>query len=125
MSRLNAVVALEAFNGLDAIAGGVGLVGGGIRFPDEWLKGTPFRSYRAPGAILGAAVGGSMLAAAVLTWRQPRRAAPAAVVAGAVQCGWIIGQWRFVGYRSWMQPAVFGLGLATAVLGVASRRESG
>jgi hypothetical protein len=118
-----ALLLLEALNGLDAVVGSVGLVGGGLRLPPEWLEGTPFRSYRPPGVVLGVAVGGSMLAAAGVTWRRPGLAAPAAVAAGAVQCGWIVGQWLLVGYRSWMQPAVFGLGLATAALGVASGRD--
>lgn len=111
------VVSADLFAGLAAVAGGVGLVGGGIRFPSDWLSGTPFSGYTAPGLILGIVVGGSALVAAAISLLANREAgAMASAIAGAVMIGWIVGEVALIGYVSWMQPAFFGYGLAMVAL---------
>lgn len=111
------VLAADLFAGLAAVAGGVGLVGGGIRFPSDWLSGTPFSGYTAPGLILGGVVGGSALVAAAMTLLASRMAgALASAIAGAVMIGWIVGEVALIGYVSWMQPAFFAYGLVMVAL---------
>jgi len=112
---------LAAFIALSAVAGGVGLVGGGIVFPPEWLVGTPFASYVGPGLILGLVVGGSALAAALLLLGHHPLALPAAVAAGLIQAGWIVGEVLLVGTHGalmmWLQIVYFTLGALLAALG--------
>lgn len=111
------VLAADLFAGVAAVAGGVGLVGGGIRLPSHWLDGTPFSGYTEPGLILGIVVGGSALVAAAVTRLASREAgALASAIAGAVMVGWIVGEVGLIGYVSWMQPAFFAYGLAMVAL---------
>jgi hypothetical protein len=51
-----ALITLLAFGAVSAIAGGIGLVGGGIQFPLAWLHGSPFSGYTFPELILGLVV---------------------------------------------------------------------
>ena len=92
-----AIAALAVFIVVSALAGCVGLVGGGISFPLAWLAGTPFSDYTLPGLILGGAVGGSALAAAGLLLGGHRLAVPVALGAGLIQAGWIVGELALVG----------------------------
>lgn len=110
--RLGAVAA-DLFAGAMGVAGAVGLLGGGIQFPLDWLRGTPFSDYTVPGLILGVTVGGSGLAAGLLTALAQREVvgAVATAVAGGVLVGWIVGEYALLGYVSWMQPAFFAFGL--------------
>jgi hypothetical protein len=96
---------VDLLAGAMAVAGSVGLVGGGIQFPLDWLGGTPFSDYMGPGLILGIAVGGCALAAGVTTLLAGRDAAAlATAAAGCVTLGWIAGEYVLVGAVSWMQP---------------------
>ena len=95
MPRLRtATVAIDAFVGVTAIAGGIALAAGleQDRFPLSWLRGTPFRDYTLPGIILAGVVGGSAAVAALLTLRSPRSGGTASMVAGAALIGWIAGE---------------------------------
>jgi hypothetical protein len=115
-----AIGGLAGLIALSAAAGGLGLVGGGLPFPAEWLAGTPFSDYALPGLILGVVVGGSALAAAVLVLRGHPRALPAAAAAGLIQVGWIVGEVVLVGTHGpvmlWLQVLYFALGAALAAL---------
>ena len=90
---------VAVFIALSAIAGGIGLVGGGLPFPVSWLGGTPFSSYFGPGLILAFIVGGSALGSAILMLRHHPLALPAAIGAGCIQAGWIVGEVILVGTR--------------------------
>lgn len=95
MRRLRtATVAIDAFVGVTAIAGGIALAAGleQDRFPLSWLRRTPFRDYTLPGMILAGVVGGSAAVAALLTLRFPRSGGTASMVAGAALIGWIAGE---------------------------------
>ena len=94
-----AIEAVAIFIMVSAVAGGIGLIGGGLAFPTDWLAGTSFTGYALPGAILAVIVGGSALLAAVLMLRQHPLAVPAAFGAGVIQVGWIIGELLLVGTR--------------------------
>src|SRR5919199_6683907 len=92
-----AIGAVASFIAASAAAGAIGLIGGGLPFPTEWLDGTPFSNYVGPGVILGVVVGGSALLASILVLRAHRLAGPAAFVAGMIQIGWIVGEVLLVG----------------------------
>ncbi len=92
------LIVLDAVVGLTAIGGGIALAAGleGARFPAEWLKATPFSSYRIPGLILAVAVGGSAAAAAVLTITTPLAGTWVSMLAGVILAGQIAGEIRLL-----------------------------
>jgi hypothetical protein len=63
-----ALLGAEVFVGLNAVAGGVGLIVNGLGIPKDQLAGTPFDSFLIPGLLLSIVVGGSMLGAAWAVW---------------------------------------------------------
>ena len=67
-----ALVALEVFVALGALAGGIGLLTGAIPASLEGLQGSPFVDYTIPALSLMVIVGGSMLlaAATILSGRE-------------------------------------------------------
>ncbi len=94
------------------------MMGGGLDLPSEWLDGTPFDDYFIPGLILLVVVGGSMLAASLAVWSRNTFAGPASLVVGSILVIWIAVQVVLIGYRSWMQPTFFALGLSVVVLAI-------
>jgi hypothetical protein len=60
----------EGFGALTAIAGGIALMLGEIKFPLAWLQGTPFNDYTIPGLVLFLVVGGGMLLAVATVFLQ-------------------------------------------------------
>ncbi len=60
-----ALVGLDGFVALTAVAGGIALAVGmeASRFPLSWLEGTPFETYVLPGIVLAAVVGGTAFVA--------------------------------------------------------------
>ena len=114
-----AMGALALFIAVSAAAGALGLIGGGLAFPPEWLEGTPFVNYIGPGLILGVVVGGSALVASLLILRSHPWAIPAAFAAGVIQLGWIVGEVLLIGtfgaVMLWLQVLY---GLAGALLAV-------
>lgn len=119
---------VDLFAGAMAVAGAVGLVGGGIQFPLDWLAGSPFTDYMGPGLVLGIVVGGSALAAGGLTLLARREVGALATgAAGCVLLGWIVGEYAWVGSVSWMQPTTLAYGLAmlglAAALGLTETRH--
>lgn len=111
-----ALLALELSTGIAALGGAWYGLAGARAVPVDWLDGTPFRDYRVPSAILGTAVGGSMLAAAGSVAGRGRRRRELSTVAGAVLLGWIGAQVATIGWRSPLQPAYLGVGVATLAL---------
>lgn len=89
-----ALVAVDAFVALTAIGGGLALAFGlrTRRLPVEWLKRSPFHSYRIPGLILAVVVGGGAAVAAVATVRSAYVGGLASILAGALLMGQIIGE---------------------------------
>lgn len=88
-----ALVAVDAFTAVTAVAGGVLLATGreDQRFPVEALARTPFEDYTVPGVLLGTVVGGSAAVAAIATLRGDRAGAPASVAAGVILLVWTVG----------------------------------
>ena len=67
-----ALIVLEVFVALSAVAGGIGLLTGAIPASPGGLQGSPFADYTVPALSLMVIVGGSMLlaAATILTRRE-------------------------------------------------------
>lgn len=101
-----ALLALVSLGAISAVAGAIGLLGGGITFPDEWLAGSPFRSYTGPALILGLAVGGSQVMALAGILRHRTWAATSAALAGVILIGWIGGEVLIVGTKTGLMAAL-------------------
>jgi hypothetical protein len=88
-----AVVVLDAFTALTAVAGGVLLATGreAERFSTEALRRTPFSDYVVPGWMLGSLVGGTAAVATVATLCSARNGGLASAAAGVVLVGWVVG----------------------------------
>jgi len=112
------LLGLELFVAFWAFAGGIGMMGGGLDLPSEWLEGTPFKNYFIPGLILVVVIGGSMLAASLVVWSRRPFFGPVSLLAGCILVIWIIVQVVLIGYRSWMQPTFFAFGLAVVALAI-------
>ena len=110
------LVVLEILIGVAAVAGGVYALTGASSVSREYLQGTPFRSYLVPGLVLLVVVGGSMLLAASLLASDARLARVASLEAGVILAAWIGIQVSLIGYRSWLQPLMGGLGVLIVVL---------
>ena len=84
-----ALVVLEAFVALSAVAGGIALLTGTFAqgIPVAWLQGTPFSDYTIPGLVLAIVVGGGMGVAAVTVFIHREWAALISAVAGIFMVG--------------------------------------
>jgi hypothetical protein len=121
-----AVIVVDLFAALSAIAGAVGLVAGFMNIPLSALSGTPFADYTVPALLLGIVVGGSALAAALIALFGPRRTLLqqwrleplASAVAGCIMVGWIAVEVLMIGLTAWVQVAYFVVGLVMIGLAV-------
>jgi hypothetical protein len=113
-----ALIVVDLFAALTAIAGGVALIAGVIQFPLEWLQSTPFSSYTIPGLILAIIVGGSALVATATMLTGRSVGVIASLAAGFIIAGWTVGEVAMLGYVSWLQPFMFVVGLVTIGLAV-------
>src|SRR3954452_12210390 len=112
------LAAIESLVAVNALGGMAYALGGAPAVPEEWLDDTPFGSYLVPALYLGVVVGGSSLAAAYATIRDPRRARVAAFGSSAVMVSWIVAQVAVIGYRSALQPLLAATAVAVAHLAV-------
>jgi len=126
-----ALIVLDGFLALTAVAGGIGLLTGANAPSLEFLQGSPFSSYAIPGLALLVIVGGCALAATLLTWRRHPFGALASGLAGAVIIGFEIVEVLVIGSPPGiarnLQVFYFTLGLLIVVLAVgmwASERSS-
>ena len=117
-----ALIGIHALTAANAVAGAWYALAGAPDVPKEWLDDTPFRDYAIPGAILGVAVGGTQIAAAMALKRRNRHAKPLSSAAAGVLLAWIVTQLAMIGYRSPLQPAVLASAVGTVAL---SRRLDG
>lgn len=122
------VLALELVLGVSAVAGGIGLLGGGAGMPESYLDGSPFEDYTVPGLYLLTVIGGGALAAAALTFRHAAQAGAAAVVMGVLLIAWLTVETAIIGYHGGIQPVMLGLffplGAALVVLGAGEARAA-
>ena len=118
------LLALFFFIGLGAVAGSIGVMKEIMPFPEMWLEGTPFHSYFYPGLILCLVVGGSQFAAAfILLWRSSL-AKMASLIAGLVLLGWMVGEFRLIGFQAPIQVCFVTIGLVEVGLSFVSLRRS-
>ncbi|PVZ06367.1 hypothetical protein [Actinomycetospora cinnamomea] len=116
------LVLLEGLLGISAVYGAVGLLTGSIGMTDDWLTGTPFRSWLLPGIALFLVVAVPMLTAAALEVRGHGLAPAATVLAGVLQVGWIAVQLLLMQRYFVLQPVV--LVVAALILLVGGLRGS-
>jgi hypothetical protein len=104
-----------------AYAGTVGLLGGGLHFTSAIDARLPWHSLPLAGTGLLVAVALPMTVTAWVNWRGHRRAADAAIVAGAALLAWIAIEIALIRTYSWMQPVCAGYGVLIAALGWRAR----
>jgi len=111
---------LEFFNGLSALAGGIGLIlnpdGKALGMNVEMLSATPFESFLILGIVLFVVNGLGNITGAVLTLRKHNMSAYVAAFLGFVLMVWIVSQVAWIGYQSFLQPLYFITGLAQLIL---------
>jgi len=85
----SALIVVEAFVALSAVAGGIALLRGVFAqgIPVAWLAGTPFNDYTIPGLLLALVIGGGMLLAAATVFIPREWAVLISVGAGIVMVG--------------------------------------
>ncbi|HVC79852.1 MAG TPA: hypothetical protein VNL35_05035 [Chloroflexota bacterium] len=118
-----ALIAVEAFVGLSAFAGGVALMlgpkGSILPLSTSLLDGTPFADYFIPGALLALVIGGGMLGAALLLWRRRPSALTVAMASGAALMIFEIVEFSIIGFNP--LQVVYG-GLGAVILWAANHR---
>lgn len=84
-----ALVVLELFVALGAVAGGIALLRGTFTqgIPVAWLAGTPFSDYTVPGLTLAVVIGGGTVLAAATVFIRREWAVLISVVAGIFMSG--------------------------------------
>jgi len=117
------LIAIETFNGLSAIAGGVALMvrpdGAILHMPTSFLAGSPFVDYFIPGLLLTLFVGGGMLGSAMLLFQRHLYALELMMVTGAALVIFELVEFSIIGFNP-MQVLYGGLG--AVILGMAARR---
>lgn len=115
-----ALIVLDAFLALTALAGGIGLLTGVATPPVEQLAGSPFRDYTIPALALFILVGGGALVAAIMTLRRHPLAPLASAAAGGMIIFFEIVEVFAIGSEPGvarnLQIFYFGLGLLILVL---------
>jgi hypothetical protein len=111
------VVAIDLFEALSAVVGAVGLAVGFMNIPVSVLNGTPFTDFTVPALLLGIAVAGSALAAAVIAGYGPRQFdALASAVAGCITVGYLTVEIAMIGLGAWPQVVWLLVGLVMIAL---------
>ena len=120
-SLFNGLGVLQAFIGVGAVAGGLGLAldpsGKSLGIPRELLEETPFATFLIPGIVLFAVNGLGGLTGAIASFARHRCAGEMAIALGAFLIAWIAVQvYWFAGFH-WLHWTYLSLGIAEVVLG--------
>ena len=126
-SLFNGLGVLQAFIGVGAVAGGLGLAldpsGEGLGIPLDLLEETPFATFLIPGIVLFAVNGLGSLTGAIASFARHRYAGHAATALGAFLIAWILVQvYWFAGFH-WLHWLYLGLGIVELALGWSVRRS--
>ncbi|MGD8628556.1 MAG: hypothetical protein PVH52_05705 [bacterium] len=117
---------LQAFIGLGAVAGGLGLTldpsGASVGLPIEMLRTSPFTTFLIPGIVLFTVNGLGSLVGAVLTFKRHRYAGWMAMALGAFLVAWIVIQVYWVRGIHWLHGLYFVLGTVEFAMGRSLRR---
>ncbi|MFN8248073.1 MAG: hypothetical protein U0T68_03875 [Ferruginibacter sp.] len=111
------------FVAINAFGGGLYGMHGAEDVPESWLDGTVFHSYFIPGLILFTIVGGSCLLTSIMVFRKHRFAQKAVFICALVILFWIFVQLKVIGFVSWLQPFIAGLGVLILLLNLAYKYE--
>ena len=121
-------IALQAFNGLSALAGGFGLMGDpsgkSLQMDTSMLSGSPFENFLIPGIVLFVVNGIGNTTGAILSLTRYKYAARVAALFGLILMIWIISQVAWMGYLSFLQPLYFTTGLIQLLAGYSFIRQS-
>ena len=120
-SLFNGLGVLQAFIGVGAVAGGLGLAldpsGESLGIPRELLEETPFATFLIPGIVLFAVNGLGSITGAIASFAQHRYAGHAAIVLAIFLIAWILAQvYWFAGFH-WLHWLYLGLGIVELALG--------
>lgn len=122
-----ALAVVQLFNGLSALAGGIGLMsdpsGGNVAMKLEWLTGTPFSTFLIPGIILFVVNGMGNIGGFFFTLKKRIYAGGIGFIFGVIMMGWIIVQVSMIGYMSFLQPLYFATGLLQMIFGFQFRAQ--
>ena len=128
-SLFNGLGVLQAFIGVGAVAGGLGLAldpsGESLGIPLELLEETPFATYLVPGIVLFAVNGLGSLAGAIASFKQHQYTGELAIALGAFLVAWILVQVYWMSGFHWLHWLYLGLGMVEVVLGWSVRRTAG
>lgn len=118
----SALVGVETFVALGAVAGGIALLRGVFAqgIPLAWLQGTPFSDYTIPGLALAIVIGGGMLLAAATVFIQRHWAVLISAGAGLFMMGFEVVEAASIDSKVGNElPLVAGLQAFYFVLGLA------
>jgi hypothetical protein len=118
-----ALIVAEALLAVGALAGAVGLIGGGIDLGDT-AEDLPFGSPALGGVALAAVCGALPTVVAAAAWRRAPLATFGHVVVGVALVGWIVAQVGLIGLGSWLQVAYAIFGLGITALAISNLRAS-
>lgn len=117
------LLGLLLFQSASALFGGAMLVldpsGAALDLSVDLLGGSPFGSYRVPGAILFAVLGVGPCFVAYAVWSGRSWARPGAIMAGVALVTWIGVQLALIGYQPWPPPPWPSLQLVYGAVGLA------
>lgn len=117
-TRSAALIMTTGFIAIWAVAGAVGLAGGGIELGSVIDERLPGHSPVFAAIALLVIVALPMAATAVFAARHDARAPGLALIAGVALIGWIIVQMSLIRTFSWLQPLCVVLGLVVIWLGL-------
>ena len=114
-------IIFQIFNGLSALAGGIGLMGDpsgkSLQMDTSMLAGSPFESFLIPGIVLFVVNGIGNTTGAILSLTRYKYSARVAALFGLILMIWIISQVAWMGYLSFLQPLYFTTGLIQFLAG--------
>ena len=111
---------LEIVVAANAVGGAIYGLAGAPGVPDEWLEGSPFRSYLVPSIVLLVGVGGGMALAAIALLAYHRHAARISICAGLLLLVWIVVEMVFIPF-SLLQPTFLVVAIVVIALGFRMR----
>ncbi|MGD8415386.1 MAG: hypothetical protein PVF33_14185 [Candidatus Latescibacterota bacterium] len=125
-SLANGLGALQAFVGVGAVGGGLGLIlepgGSNLGIPLELLDNSPFSTYLIPGVVLFGVNGLGSLVGAAASFKRYRYAAETALVLGVFLVVWILLQIYWFAGMHWLHALYLGLGILEFALGWSLRK---
>jgi hypothetical protein len=126
MKRILAI--LQTFTALGAIPAGLMFIispdGSLLGMNIEMISSSPFNSFLIPGIFLFTVNGLGNAAGALLAFSSNRHAGITGLILGVILCTWIIFQLFWLNEVSFLQPALFIVGAATAISGYIVRKTT-